>query len=57
MCVVVVTCCGRAIWGCGSVVVEDGVDGSTGVSGRGEAWSRGWDWLVLMGDSCGGCDM
>ena len=57
MCVVVVTCCGRAIWGCGSVVVEDGVDGSTGVSGGGEAWSRGWDWLVLMGDSCGGCDM
>ena len=36
----VVTCCGSAILGCRSVVVGGDVDGSAGVSGGVEAWSR-----------------
>ena len=41
MFVVVVICCGSAILGCRSVVIGGGVDGSAGVSGGVEAWSRG----------------
>ena len=53
----IVTCWGSAIWGCRMVVVGGDGDGSTGVNERGEAWSRGGDWLVIMGDSCGGCGL
>ena len=53
----VVTCCRSAILGCRSVVVGGGVDCSAGVSGGVEAWSRGWEWLVMMGASCGGCGL
>ena len=55
--VAVVTCCGSAILGCRSAVVGGGVDCSAGVSGGVEAWSRGWEWLVMMGASCGGCGL